>query len=58
MTPGCSSRRSAFAVRDGGVGEGEPGADGGQGHPGGPADVQRSRRGNTTGEQLDESMKI
>lgn len=32
------------------MGEGEPGADGGQDHSGRPADVQRSRRRNTTGD--------
>lgn len=42
-------RRSALTVGDGGVGEGEPGADGGSGHPGRPAVVQRSRGGDTTG---------
>lgn len=42
-------RRSALAVRERRVGEGEPGADGGPGHPGGTAVVQRSRRGDTAG---------
>lgn len=53
-------RRSALTVGDGRVGEGEPGTDGGSGHPGGPAVVQRGRRGDTTGEteHTDEDMRV
>lgn len=53
-------RRSALTVGDGRVGEGEPGTDGGSGHPGGPAVVQRGRRGDTTGEteHTDEHMRV
>lgn len=53
-------RRSALTVGDGRVGEGEPGPDGGSGHPGGPAVVQRGRRGDTTGEteHTDEDMHV
>ena len=43
------------------MGEGEPGADGGPGHPGRPAGVQRSRRGDTTGEHelhLSDGLKL
>jgi len=41
------------------MGEGEPGADGGPGHPGRPAGVQRSRRGDPTGDaELNAPFKL
>lgn len=39
------------------MGEGEPGADGGSGHPGRPAVVQRSRRGDTAG-NAEENIRV